>query len=107
MNELIKITYDNDRPTVSARELRELLSSCDTFEDFFCRVSDLKVQMDREELKLLRTVVKDFLPIYENCAITHLCDTDLMGIANDESVESHVIFVFHLHFCVIYRMIKM
>ena len=25
MNELIKITYDNDRPTVSARELHEFL----------------------------------------------------------------------------------
>ena len=35
MNELIKITYDNDRPTVSARELHEFLEIKSKYADWF------------------------------------------------------------------------
>lgn len=40
MNELIKITYDNDRPTVSARELHEFLEVDTRYNDWFLRMCE-------------------------------------------------------------------
>jgi len=40
MNELIKVTYDNDRPFVSARELHELLEVKTAFKDWFPRMTE-------------------------------------------------------------------
>lgn len=40
MNELIKITYDNDRPTVSARELHEFLEVKTAYKDWFPRMCE-------------------------------------------------------------------
>lgn len=40
MNELIKVTYDNDRPAVSARELHEFLEVGTRFNDWFPRMCE-------------------------------------------------------------------
>ena len=40
MNELIKINYDNDTPTVSARELHEFLEVDTRFNDWFPRMCE-------------------------------------------------------------------
>ena len=40
MNELIKITYDSDRPLVSARELHEFLEVGTAFKDWFPRMCE-------------------------------------------------------------------
>ena len=39
MNELIKINYDNERPTVSARELHDFLGATERFSNWFERMS--------------------------------------------------------------------
>ena len=40
MNELIKITYDNDRPTVSDRELHEFLEVETPYHKWFPRMCE-------------------------------------------------------------------
>ena len=40
MNELIKVEYDNDRPTVSARELHEFLEVKTAYKDWFPRMCE-------------------------------------------------------------------
>lgn len=40
MNELIKVTYDNDRPLVSARELHDFLEVKTAFKDWFPRMCE-------------------------------------------------------------------
>lgn len=40
MNELIKIIYDNDRPTVSARELHEFLEVSTEYRHWFPRMCE-------------------------------------------------------------------
>lgn len=40
MNELIKVEYDNDRPTVSARELHEFLGVASEYGHWFSRMCD-------------------------------------------------------------------
>ena len=40
MNELIKVTYENDRPTVSARELHEFLEVGARYNDWFPRMCE-------------------------------------------------------------------
>ena len=40
MNELIPITYQNDRPAVSARELHEFLEVGTRFNDWFARMKE-------------------------------------------------------------------
>lgn len=40
MNELIKVTYENDRPTVSARELHEFLEAGARYNDWFPRMCE-------------------------------------------------------------------
>lgn len=40
MNELIKVAYDNDRPTVSGRELHEFLEVSTKYADWFHRMCE-------------------------------------------------------------------
>ena len=40
MNEIIKVTYDSDRPTVSARELHEFLEVGTAYKDWFPRMCE-------------------------------------------------------------------
>lgn len=40
MNELIKVTYDNDRPVVSARELHDFLEVKTAYKDWFPRMCE-------------------------------------------------------------------
>lgn len=40
MNELIKVTYENDRPVVSARELHKFLEVETRFNDWFPRICE-------------------------------------------------------------------
>lgn len=40
MNELIKITYNNDRPAVSARDLHDFLEVGARFNDWFPRMCE-------------------------------------------------------------------
>lgn len=70
MNELIKITYDNDRPTVSARELHEFLGVDTRYNDWFPRMCEygfaegtdfnlLKNEQVRQEGKRMVTRIVD------------------------------------------------
>lgn len=40
MNELIKVNYDSDRPTVSGRELHEFLEVNTRYNDWFSRMTE-------------------------------------------------------------------
>ena len=40
MNELIKVNYDNDTPTVSGRELHKLLDVKTAYKDWFPRMCE-------------------------------------------------------------------
>lgn len=40
MNELIKVVYDNDRPTVSGRELHDKLEIKTAYKDWFPRMCE-------------------------------------------------------------------
>lgn len=40
MNELIKITYNNDRPAVSARDLHDFLEVKTAYKDWFPRMCE-------------------------------------------------------------------
>lgn len=40
MNELIKVNYDNDRPTISGRELHEFLEVETRYNDWFARMCE-------------------------------------------------------------------
>ena len=40
MNELIKVNYDNDRPTISGRELHEFLEVETRYNDWFTRMCE-------------------------------------------------------------------
>lgn len=53
MNELIKIEERNGEQLVSTKDLHEFLSIIDNFEDFFIKVSKLKVNFNRTNLKIL------------------------------------------------------
>lgn len=75
MNELIKITYDGEHPTVSARELHDVLSSCKDFTEFFITVSAIKVSANREFLKCLQNEILPFSFKYGSEAITYLSDS--------------------------------
>ena len=75
MNDLIKVTYNSDRPTTSARELWEFLEEKATFEEFFIAVSTIKIYAQREFLKALRDEVQKFSLKFGSEAITLLCDS--------------------------------
>ena len=74
-NEIIKINYDGDEPTVSARELYESLSKYNDFIDFYVEVSKLKVSFCREELRQLQEAVKMFALKFGSSAIVYLEDS--------------------------------
>lgn len=48
MNELIKVTYENDRPAVSARELHEFLEVGTRFNDWFPRMCEYGFTEDQD-----------------------------------------------------------
>ena len=74
MNDLVRVSYESESPTVSARDLHEFLSQQKTFEDFYIAVSELRVGSDRNELKALREEVGMFVFRFNSTAITYLCD---------------------------------
>lgn len=53
MNELIKITYDNDRPAVSARDLHDFLEVNTRFNDWFPRMCEYGFT-ENEDFNLLK-----------------------------------------------------
>lgn len=73
MNEIITVNIDTQ--TVSARELHKKLNKHNDFKDFFIEVSEMKVSMDMEELKLLRMVVKTFSCKFGSEAVVYLADS--------------------------------
>ena len=75
MNEIIKISYQNESPTVLGRELHEALESARKFTEFFVKVSEFRINMNRDELKILRSVLVEFASKYGAIVITYLADT--------------------------------
>jgi len=75
MNNLIPVTYDGERQTVSGRELHEFLVEQETFKDFFIVVSEIKVCAQHDFLKDLRDEVRKFSLRFGSDAITLLCDS--------------------------------
>ena len=75
MKELIKINYENEQQIISVRELYEKLNECKDFKEFFVKVSEYKVLLDFDELKVLRDVVKTFALEYGVDAIVYLADS--------------------------------
>lgn len=75
MNELIRINYEAENPTVSARELYEELDACENFMDFFIKSSEMKLRFGRENLKMLITVLRKFYSKYGAESIIYLSDS--------------------------------
>lgn len=48
MNELIKVTYDNDRPAVSARDLHDFLEVKTAYKDWFPRMCEYGFTMGED-----------------------------------------------------------
>lgn len=75
MNSLIKIDVnENYEQVVSARELLESLSDIEDFQEFFIKVSELKVSFGRDNLRTLAGVVRLFVLRFDHVAITYLAD---------------------------------
>lgn len=74
MNELVKVDYSKEEPTVSGRELHSILADAREFKDFYILVSKIKVLMNREDLKLLKDAVKPYIFKFGSEAITYLMD---------------------------------
>ena len=74
MNEIIKVSYQNESPTVLGRELHEALESARNFTEFFVKVSEFRINMSRDELKILRSVLVEFASKYGAIVITYLAD---------------------------------
>ena len=72
MNELIRVNYDSDRPTVN--RLVENLEKCSSFTDFFIAVCELKSKYNRDSLKLLLQAVDTFKSKYPRMAVLYLKD---------------------------------
>ena len=53
MNELLKINYENDRPTVSARELHEFLEVKTQFKDWFPRMCEYGFTKEQDYTPLI------------------------------------------------------
>lgn len=70
MNELMKVSYDSDRPTVLGRALDEI----ENFVDFYIAVSKLKVEFSRDNLIELRDYIDKFISLFGKTAITYLKD---------------------------------
>lgn len=51
MNEIIKVSYQNETPTVSGRELHEALESARNFTEFFIRLISIQICGSLLELK--------------------------------------------------------
>lgn len=76
MNNLIKINYETENPTVSGRELHKALDNCNSFEEFFVKVCEEKNNCGVDELKKLISIVNDihYRAKYGNSTIVYLCD---------------------------------
>lgn len=53
MEEVLKVNYDTEQPTVSERDLHEALDKCEDLSEFFVSCSKMKVGFNRENLKTL------------------------------------------------------
>lgn len=53
MNELIKVNYDNDTPTVSARDLHEFLEVGTRFNDWFPRMCEYGFEAGKDYYSFL------------------------------------------------------
>lgn len=67
LKEIIHVKYAGEQPTVSARELHEFLEECVSFEEFFIKVCELKVLLNRDGLSTLYAIVKKFYGRYRKC----------------------------------------
>lgn len=74
LKEIIHVKYAGEQPTVSARELHEFLEECVSFEEFFIKVCELKVLLNRDGLSTLYAIVKKFYGRYANESIIYLLD---------------------------------
>lgn len=74
MNELIRINYETEQPTVSARDLHEKLNTCNDFTEFFIEVCKMKVLMDADDLKVLMDAVNGYIGKFNSTAIVYLKD---------------------------------
>lgn len=53
MEEVLKVNYDTEQPTVSARDLHEALDKCEDLSEAFVSCSKMKGGFNRENLKTL------------------------------------------------------
>ena len=75
MNDLLKVNYETETPTVSARDLHEALHDCKCFEEFFIKVCEFKCSFEQKDLRVLRDVIKTFVFRFHGDAITYLTDS--------------------------------
>lgn len=75
MNDLIKINYETEQPTVSTRDICEILDQCSDFTQFFIACSEMKLKFDREELKILIKALRNYYFKYGVETITYLIDS--------------------------------
>ena len=75
MSDLIKINYETEQPTVSARDICKILDQYSDFTQFFIACSEMKLQFDREELKILIKALRNYYFKYGVETITYLIDS--------------------------------
>lgn len=75
MNELLRINYDSEQPTVSVSDIWKVLDQCNDFTQFFIASSEMKLKFDREELKILIKALRKYYSKYGVESITYLIDS--------------------------------
>lgn len=75
MNELLKINFDSEKPTVSVSDIWKVLDQCDDFTQFFIASSEMKLKFDREELRVLIKALRKYYLKYGVDSITYLIDS--------------------------------
>ena len=75
MEETLKETRETDSITITAKALYELLNFSNSFEDFFIKVCEIKLIINKKDLKVLADVLRSFYSKYKTDAITYLIDS--------------------------------
>ena len=75
MGELINVNFETDQASTLEKELLDDLLTCETFQDFFVKASELRVKLDSKGLRTLRDVVGRFVLKFDGKSIVYLCDS--------------------------------
>ncbi|MCC3401084.1 hypothetical protein [Eubacterium callanderi] len=81
---------------MKAKAIKNQLDQCPSFEAFFIKVSEIKIERcaNVKKLKKLRTIVREYNTVYDHKAINHLCQCItaeiVLGIIVDNTISMEV-----------------